>query len=185
MVVFTYRRDLRSKTLVNLMNRNPHLAHIIASNPGITEADIAALDEQHKAGLLTSVPSLEHFPLLRDEENSLEEIEDIEAIQPASINTFNRILAYIHDLFSSPWVKLFSMLFPSLKDGEYIPLGVVSTVLGVSIVCISVFASLIVAISQSMVETLDIGSSTMGATLVALGAEVSSVGHYVPAGSGD
>eukprot|EP01039_Chlorochromonas_danica_P010819 gene10819-12027_t len=53
-----------------------------------------------------------------------------------------------------------------------VPLWTVSTVLGMSIVGISICASLIVFLSETLVSSLGIGSSTMGATIVALGAEI-------------
>lgn len=195
-VVFAYWRDLRSKTLAHLMGKHPHLAHIIASNPDITEADIAALNEQHKAGGMqiiagsphTRVSSTEKLPLLSveiDEELGDDGViveEDIEeASSPSAESSFySRTLDHFNRLMMMPIRWTLSRILPSLHSSpspageeDFVPLWKVSTVLGMSIVFISISASVIVTFSEALVQSLNIDSSTIGATLVALGAEVS------------
>ncbi len=59
------------------------------------------------------------------------------------------------------------------KDPNYVPLWRALTILGLSVFCISLLASAIVFISESFISRLGISTATMGATLVALGSEVS------------
>eukprot|EP00981_Chlorochromonas_danica_P012078 scaffold4415_cov170-Ochromonas_danica.AAC.1 len=258
------------------MGKHPHLAHIIAANPSITEADIQALNVRHARGEWVLVPPDQH-PLLKDgKENEewedeelgggdyvidgVDVVEDIEKIaNPMHRSTItSRCLEGMNALFTTPIRFLLNKIFPSLDghpqpqplseqtsstptpwssrassqrptvrsksssissrgsspsltdpsggiEGEerlvysplalspssrssnsslsmsesdkgvvegLVPLWTVSTVLGMSIVGISICASLIVFLSETLVSSLGIGSSTMGATIVALGAEI-------------
>lgn len=100
-----------------------------------------------------------------------EGVEDIEqavitsSVASRSLDQLNRIMTY-------PIRWVFQQVFPSLDTVAPVPLRTVTGVLLLSIVFISITASAIVSLSEALVQSLDIGSSTMGATLVALGAEI-------------
>ena len=127
------------------------------------------------------------------------EIEDIEEAVPASVasSSWHRFYEYITRIVAVPIRWVFHYTFPSLHptdtfsalvpsqdhiatvvNHEAVPLWRACAVLFASIVCISLLASLIVAISESFVSNLGIGTATMGATLVALGSEVSAFKLY-------
>jgi Ca2+/Na+ antiporter len=61
----------------------------------------------------------------------------------------------------------------SPSNPNYVPLSRALSILALSVLCISLLASAIVVISESFISRLGIGTATMGATLVALGSEVS------------
>ena len=61
------------------------------------------------------------------------------------------------------------------RSAEKVPLWRAILVLVISILCIGFLAGAIVSLSESMVRHMGIGTSTLGATLVALGAEVSFI----------
>lgn len=61
---------------------------------------------------------------------------------------------------------------PTDKNAEKVPLWRAILVLVVSIVCIGFLAGAIVSLSEGIVRRMGIDTSTLGATLVALGAEV-------------
>eukprot|EP01031_Cornospumella_fuschlensis_P038157 gene38157-46366_t len=181
MVVFAYWRDLRTKTVQRFTQTHPHLAQIINANPSITVQDIEALQAQHEAGLL----SIEHVPLLNqdgqsEDIDSVDIIEDIQAVDPVNTdsNTYSRTLDYINKFMCAPIRFVCSRVFYELHprhlpvEQDIVPLWKVCSVFAQSIFAISICASLIVSLSEVLVESLNIGSSTLGATLVALGSEI-------------
>jgi Ca2+/Na+ antiporter len=109
--------------------------------------------------------------------------EDIESAIPAT--THSTFLARTYELIvrfiSIPIRKVFQYIMPTLytvstalpsQHPQYVPLSRAITVLLVCFLCISLSASLIVMISESLIKYMHIDSTVVGATLVAFGSEI-------------
>ena len=105
------------------------------------------------------------------ENNSIETatVPSNNALYVWGLNIFN---VYFANPFQSVLVYLMPKLIPNNDSKGKVPLSRAFSVLGMCIVYIAIFTSIIVSTCSILVSQLNVDKSTIGATLVALGSEI-------------
>lgn len=135
--------------------------------------------------LITENASVKHSHTISGNHNSNGQnvFEDIEAAVPVSQHSTIVLRSYelVLRSISVPIRKLFQYIMPTLhvvsttlpaSHPQYVPLSRALSVLLMCFVCISLSASVIVMVSESLIKSLHIDSAVVGATVVALGSEI-------------
>ena len=118
-------------------------------------------------------------PLNSNHNTLIIEIEDVEPYLFASTSTWTYLINNLHIIWNyitMPIIYILKQIIPSIiQIDESIPVPMYKAfmTLFVSIFFIGIFSSTIVQLSTILVSSLGVDRSTIGATIVAFGAEVS------------
>lgn len=194
-VVIIYWKDLHLKKLASLSLKFYNMREKIDRNGGrITDEDIDAArdlpEDDETVSLILHSPksgSPIHLTTLDISSNSDVEQEDIEDATLPSVESgpIERVLDFANRCISTPIREILKNILPKLHPthtniqhhshlSQLVPFWRAVFCFLSSIMVISILASCIVAVSESMISALNLETATVGATLVAFGSEVCS-----------
>lgn len=193
-VIIIYWKDLHAKKLASLSNKFNNMKQKIDKNGGrITEDDLLEArelpeDDETVSLIIQSPKSSSNLQLTTLDINSSgieSEEEDIEAATLPSMESgpIERFCDFANRCISTPIRELLKNLLPKLHPGhanvqhhthlsQLVPLWRAVLCFASCILVISALASVIVAVSESMISSLNLETATVGATLVAFGSEI-------------
>lgn len=190
-VIVIYWKDLHAKRVASLSAKLTNMRDKIDRNGGrITDEDIAEAqdlpEDDETVSLIIQSPKYTSSSQLSVLDSSSTDIEeDIEAATMPSIEAgpIERFVDLLTRCIATPIREVLKNLLPKLHPlhanvqhhahlSQQVPLWRAISCFAMSIVGISVLASCIVAISESLISSLELETATVGATLVAFGSEV-------------
>jgi Ca2+/Na+ antiporter len=192
-VVIIYWKDLHLKKLASLSLKFYNMREKIDRNGGrITDEDIDEArdlpEDDETVSLIVHSPksgSPIHLTTLDISSNSDVEQEDIEDATLPSVESgpIERVLDFANRCISTPIREILKNILPKLHPthtniqhhshlSQLVPFWRAVFCFLSSILVISILASCIVAVSESMISALNLETATVGATLVAFGSEI-------------
>lgn len=192
-VIYIYYKELAARKLAALAAKFSAVREHVQRNGGVITdehlqhvEDFANADDETVSLLIVHSPNSSRESLaLHQQVQSGDLEEDIESASIPSVESgvIERFFEMTNRCFSTPIREVLRNILPKLHPlqhasgvqdnlSQYVPLWRAVLCLAMSVLCISLLASTIVAISESLISNMSLDSATVGATLVAFGSEV-------------